>query len=51
MPQGIKIGDVNVTVQQIVTLLTELWQQRLLIKAFVGHTIGQEGGSLIVQEA
>jgi hypothetical protein len=47
----VRVADVNVPVGGIASLLIELYEQRSLINAFVGHATGQEGGSLIVQQA
>jgi hypothetical protein len=46
----VKIGNTTIPVGRVASLLIELWQQRSLIKAFVGHEVGQEGGSLVVRE-
>jgi hypothetical protein len=51
LPEKVRIGDLTVPLQQIAKLLTNLWDHRDLVKAFVGPIIGQDGGTLTLRPA
>jgi len=51
LPEKVRIGKVTVPVQQVAKLLTALWGQRDLARAFVGHATGEEGGTLTLRQA